>query len=144
MASLTISESRRLVIPLETAVDAVLQLDWEHGGRLADLTLTEVRVEAGDPPGLLLYVQRADAVTPEMRRFSLPAVAAAIISLCRRNKIPLPHSWPKKLDIIPEGFALSVEGTVQLHRLHGPLPPPKGPESGPVEETPVVELAAAG
>jgi len=143
MASLTISEARRLVVPLETAVDAVLQLDWEHGGRLADSTLTEVRVEAGDSPGLLLYVQRSDAVTPEMRRFSLPAVAAAIISLCRKNKIPLPHSWPKKLEIVPEGFVLLVEGSVQLHRIHGPLPTAR-PPAKPVEETPAVELAAAG
>ncbi len=142
MASLSIHESRRLVVPLETAVDAVLQLDWEHGGRLADSTLTEVRVEAGDPPGLLLFVQRSDAVTPEMRRFSLPAVAAAIISLCRKNKIPLPHSWPKKLEIIPEGFVLLLEGTVQFLRHHGPLPPSKSAESG--ADTPVVELAAAG
>ena len=78
MATLSIHESRRLVVPLETAVDAVLQLDWEHGGRLADFDLTEVRVEAGDSPGLVLYVQRPDAVTPDTRRFSLPAVAAML------------------------------------------------------------------
>ncbi|HEY4211743.1 MAG TPA: hypothetical protein VGM84_09705 [Steroidobacteraceae bacterium] len=143
MATLTISESRRLVIPLETAVDAVLQLDWEHGGRLADLTLTEVRVEAGDPPALLLSVQRPDVPSPEIRKFSLPAVAAAIISLCRKNKIPLPHSWPKKLEIVPEGFALSLEGTVQFLRHHGPLPARPRPKEEP-QATEQPQLAAAG
>ncbi len=44
MAKLLIYESRRLVLPLETAVDAVLELDRERGGRL---TLASLRRHGG-------------------------------------------------------------------------------------------------
>ena len=122
MATLRIHESRRLVIPLETAVDAVLQLDWEHGGWLAEATLTDARIETGENPGLVLGVMRKGTLEPMTRKYTLPAVAAAIINLCRKARIPLPHNWPKRLEIVPEGFEFSLQGTVQFPRHHGPLP----------------------
>ena len=133
MATLRIHESRRLVIPLETAVDAVLQLDWEHGGWLAEAPLTEARIETGENPALVLCVQRPGVPEPVTRRYALPAVAAAIINLCRKTRIPLPHSWGKRIEIVPEGFELSLEGTVEFPRHHGPLPESRGQD-----------LAAAG
>jgi hypothetical protein len=122
MATLEIRESRRFLIPLESAVDAVLQLDWEHGGWVAESALIEARIEAGENPALVLAVQRRGVPEPVTCRYSLPAVAAAIISLCRKTRIPLPHSWPKRLEIVPEGFELSLEGIVQFPRYHGALP----------------------
>lgn len=121
MATLLINESRRIVLPLEAAVDAVLQLDWEHGGWLAEARLKEARVETGPEPGLVLRVQRPEAVEPETRKYSLPAVAAAIVHLCVRARIPLPR-WQKRIAIVPEGFELVLEGTVEISRYYGPLP----------------------
>jgi hypothetical protein len=121
MATLLINESRRIVLPLEAVVDAVLQLDWEHGGWLAEARLKEARVETGAEPGLVLCVQRPEAVEPETRRYSLPAVAAAIVHLCVKARIPLPR-WQKRIAIVPEGFELVLEGTVEISRYYGPLP----------------------
>ncbi len=121
MATLLIRESRRIVLPLEAAVDAVLQLDWEHGGWLAEAPLTEARVESGETPCLVLCFQRPDALQPEERRYSLPAVAAAIVHLCVKARIPLPR-WQKRIAVVPEGFELILEGAVEISRHYGPLP----------------------
>lgn len=121
MATLLINESRRIVLPLEAAVDAVLQLDWEHGGWLAEAPLQEARIETGPEPGLVLRVQRREAIEPETRKYSLPAVAAAIVHLCVKARIPLPR-WQKRIAIVPEGFELVLEGTVEISRYYGPLP----------------------
>lgn len=146
MATLLISESRRIVLPLEAAVDAVLQLDWEHGGWLAEAPLKEARIETGPEPGLVLRVQRPEAVEPETRKYSLPAVAAAIVHLCVKARIPLPR-WQKRIAIVPEGFELVLEGTVEISRYYGPLPeirtPALVPASAQEAREPVETTAAA-
>jgi hypothetical protein len=122
MATLLIHESRRIVLPFEAAVDAVLQLDWDNGGWLAEAPLTEAWIETGDNPALMLTVQRPGGLQSETRRYSLPAVAAAIIHLCSKARIPLPRSWKKRIAVVPEGFEFTLEGTVEIPRHHGPLP----------------------
>jgi hypothetical protein len=122
MTTLIMHETRRMLIPLELAVDAVLQLDWDNGGWLAEARLTEVRVDTGEQPALVLSVQRDDATRPETRSYTLPAIAAAIIHLCRKSKIPLPRDWEKRIEIVPEGFEFKLEGAVKIPRRYGGLP----------------------
>ena len=45
MAKVRIQEFRKLLLPIETVVDAVLELDRSHGGALAMGRLEEARVE---------------------------------------------------------------------------------------------------
>jgi hypothetical protein len=111
-----------MLIPLELAVDAVLELDWEHGGWLAEARLTEARIATGEQPALVISVQREDATRPETRTYPLPAIAAAIIHMCRKSKIPLPRDWEKRIEIVPEGFEFKLEGEVKIPRRHGALP----------------------
>jgi hypothetical protein len=127
MATLLMHESRRMLIPLELAVDAVLELDWEHGGWLAEAQLIEARIEAGEHPALVIAVRREDLTNPETRSYPLPAVAAAIIHMCRKSKIPLPRDWEKRIEIVPEGFEFKLEGDVKIQRRHGALPDGKAP-----------------
>jgi hypothetical protein len=114
-----IYESRRLVLPLETAVDAVLELDRERGGRLSLASITDARIETGEDPALVLTMEHPDTVAPAQRRYSLPAVAAAAIHYCWKNKIPIPRKVAKSIEIVPEGFALLLQGTVEVQRRHG-------------------------
>jgi hypothetical protein len=121
VSKLLIYESRRLVLPIETVVDAVVELDREHGGRLALATLAEARIETGAQPGLLLEVLHADSVEAEQRRFSLPAIAAAVIHYCWKCRIPVPRNATKTIEIVPEGFALMLQATLGVPRRHGAL-----------------------
>lgn len=121
MSKLLIYESRRLVVPIETVVDAVIELDREHGGRLSFATIADARIETGEDPGLLLEVLHTDSVEAEPRRFSLPAVAAAVIHYCWKCRIPMPRGLTKSIEIVPEGFALALQGTIEVPRRHGAI-----------------------
>jgi hypothetical protein len=122
MPKVQVHEVRRLIFPLETAVDAVLELDQEHGGALARAVLTEARIEAGADGGLVLAVRRVGIDPVERRRYSLSAVAAAVIHYCGKIRIPLPRHGTKTMEIVPEGFALTIQASAEVLRRHGPLP----------------------
>lgn len=119
MPKVLIYESRRLTLPLETVVDAVLELDRERGGRLAMASITDARIEEGESPGLILEVLQPDALAADARRYPLAAVAAAVIHYCWKTRVPLPRNWSKSIEIVPEGFALALQGTTEIQRRHG-------------------------
>ena len=124
MAKVRIQEIRKLLLPVETVVDAILELDRSHGGALAGAKLAEVRVETGADPGLsLVLVQGSgNAATTLEKHFTLPAVAAAAIHYCFRARIPLPRQGTKSIEITPEGFQLTIQTVTEVLRLHGEVP----------------------
>lgn len=122
MAKVPVHEVRRLLLPVETVVDAVLQLDRDAGGKLSHGTLVEVVLESLPEPGLSLASKLPGALTAERRKFPLPAIAAAIINWCRQSRIPLPRQGKKTLEIVPEGFAFTVETIAQVPRWHQAVP----------------------
>jgi hypothetical protein len=122
MAKLPIHETRRIVLPIETAVDAVLELDREHGGALARGTITEVYMESDATPGLVLQVLLPGDLDAERRKFTLPAIAAAFINYCWKARIPIPRSGTKRIEIVPEGFAITIECHTEVVRRHGEVP----------------------
>lgn len=114
--ALSIQESRRLVLPLETAVQAVLQFDSDSGGRLAQDTILEARIDTEPAPCLVLIVRSRKSEAIENHTFNLPTLAAAIINYCRVAKIPLPRNAKKTLEVVPDGLAFCVETTISLPR----------------------------
>ncbi len=134
MAKLLIYESRRLVLPLETVVDAVLELDRERGGRLTFASITDARIETGESPALVLAALHPDTVSPELRRYSLPAIAAAVIHYCWKSKVPLPRNVTKSIEVVPEGFALMLQGTFEVSRRHGGFSTHAPAEPAPAED----------
>lgn len=118
MTTLSIYETRRLVLPIETVVEAVLQFDRDSGGTLFQGTIVDATIETEPSPRLLLEVQRRSSQTIEHRMFTLPAIAAAIINQCRQARIPLPRSGKKLLEVVPEGFAFCIETTINMPRWH--------------------------
>jgi hypothetical protein len=139
MAKVRIQEIRKLLLPVETVVDAILELDRSHGGALAGAKLAEVRVVTGADPGLsLILVQGSgNAAATLEKHFTLPAVAAAAIHYCFRARIPLPRQGTKSIEITPEGFQLTIQTVTEVLRLHGEAPKASQveraavPESGP-------------
>jgi hypothetical protein len=148
MAKVPVHEVRRILLPIETVVDAVLQLDRDGGGKLSHGTLVEVVLESPPEPGLILSSKQAGALAADRRKFPLPAIAAAIINWCRQARIPLPRHGKKTLEIVPEGFAFTVETSAQVARWHQAVPAgivrrSQAPaEEAPAEEAPAEEAKA--
>jgi hypothetical protein len=115
MSGLTIKESRRLVLPLDTVLEALLDLDRRSNGPLSHAQILEARWVAHGPDGGIEIAVRAegdDAI--EWRRFDFPRIGAAIIAYCRAKHIPLPYSGVKSLELTGEGIAFHIENTVSL------------------------------
>jgi len=93
----------------------------------------------------LLELLHADSVETEQRRFSLPAVAAAVIHYCWKSRIPIMRSASKTIEIVPEGFALVLQATVEVPRRHGAIANHAPADAGALEEeAPGSEAGAAG
>jgi hypothetical protein len=124
MAKVRVQELRKLLLPIETVVDAVLELDRSHGGTLAIGKLMEARVETGTQSGLTLVVIQGSgsAAAAVQKHYTLPAVAAAVIHYCFRARIPLPRQATKSIEVVPEGFQLTIQHVTEVLRLHGELP----------------------
>jgi hypothetical protein len=124
MAKLRIQEVRKLLFSTETVVDAVLELDRSHGGTLAIGKLTEVRVQTGSAPGMTLVVMQGSggSAAAIQKHYTLPAVAAAAIHYCFRARIPLPRQGTKSIEIVPDGFQLTISTNTEVLRLHGDVP----------------------
>jgi hypothetical protein len=124
MAKVRIQEIRKLMFPIETVVDAVLELDRSHGGKLAIGKLMEARVETGAEPGLTLVVTQGtgSAAATAQKHYTLAAIAAALIYYCSRARIPLPRQATKSMEVVPEGFQLTIQVATEVLRLHGEVP----------------------
>jgi hypothetical protein len=124
MAKVRVQEIRKLTLPIETVVDAVLELDRSHGGTLAIGKLMEARIETGIAPGLTLVVIQGSgsAAAAVQKHYTLPAVAAAVIHYCFRARIPLPRQATKSIEIVGDGFQLTIQTITEVLRLHGELP----------------------
>ena len=146
MSQILIHESRRLVFPLDTIVDAVIDLEREHARWPVRGAVMGARISR--TAGLALTIKRPDAGTPDERCYSLTILAAAIIAYCAKMRVPIPRNATKSVKVLPVGCELSLETKLLLQRQHEELPPeacvntqivakPPGPTpepaSGPVE-----------
>ena len=96
-------------------------------------SVADARIEEGENPGLILEVLQPDAISPDARRYPLAAIAAAVIHYCWKTRVPLPRNWSKSIEIVPEGFALALHGTVEIQRRHGGFATSAPPETAAAE-----------
>ena len=145
MAKVRIQELRKLTFPIETVVDAVLELDRSHGGTLAIGRMMEARVETGTQSGLTLVVMQGSgsAAAAVQKHYTLPAIAAAVIHYCFRARIPLPRQGTKSIEVVPEGFLLTIQTVTEILRLHGELPQVSQVEVGARPAEPIVATGDA-
>jgi hypothetical protein len=146
MAKVRVQELRKLMLPIETVVDAVLELDRSHGGSLAMGKLMEARVETGAEPGLTLVVIQGsgNAAAAVQKHYGLAAVAAAVIHYCFRARIPLPRQSTKSIEIVADGFQLTIHTKLEVLRLHAELPQVSQVEVGTRPSAPAEPIVATG
>ncbi len=126
MANTLIHESRRLLLPFDTVVDAIIELEIKHGRWPANAALVEVAMHAGKEDGarsvvLSIRPPRQEGIVK--RTYTLPLIAAAIVNYCLITRVPMPRSSTKTIEILPEGIALHLENTLMLQRRHDEAPP---------------------
>ena len=139
MANTLIHESRRILLPFDTLVDALIELETKHGRWPSGATLEEVTMLGGPEESsrsieLSIRVPRQEALAK--RTYPLPLIAAAIVNYCLTMRVPMPRSSTKTIQVLPDGIALVLENTLMLPRRHQEAPPVKivsadAPESAP-------------
>jgi hypothetical protein len=114
--SSTIRETRQLVLPLQTVLDAVVQFDRRSHGTLSRGEVVDAQFvrDPAEGDGMDVAVLMPDERVIEWRHFNVDELAAAIISFCRAKRIPLPYSGAKSLSITQAGAAFSIENTVNV------------------------------
>jgi hypothetical protein len=118
VAALTIKESRKLVLPLDTVVEALLHFDSKSHGPLSrgDVMQAEMVTNHEQGDGVDVAVRTGRHQVIDWHHFDFSTIAAAIISYCRSKRIPLPYSGVKSLEVTREGIAFHIENTVSLSR----------------------------
>ena len=115
MADVTIKESRRLQLPLDTVLEALVHFDRRTNGPLSrgDVLQADFVTDKSSDQAIEVAV-RGPAHDIEWRRFDFGDVAAAIISFCRAQRIPLPLSGVKSIELTKEGVTFSIENEVNI------------------------------
>ena len=123
MANTLIHETRRLQFPLDTLVDALIELEVKQGHWPAKATVVGATIDnsgEGDAT-IVLSIHRPEDGDVSERRYSLPLVAAAIVNYCVTMRVPIPRNSSKTIQVLPDGVALMLENTVILNSRHEEL-----------------------
>ena len=118
MVALTIKESRKLVLPLDTVLEALLHFDSRSHGPLSrgEVLQAEFVRDAEHGDGFDVAVRSAPTHIVDWHHFNFSTIAAAIISYCRAKRIPLPYAGVKSLELTRDGVTFHIENTVSLAR----------------------------
>jgi len=116
MSAVTISETRNLVLPLDTVLEALVHFDRIGTGVLMHGEVLQARLMSGSKrgDGIDVALRNPDTRVIEWHRFDFSSITAAIISFCRAKHIPLPFSGVKSLTLTKEGVTFRIENRVSL------------------------------
>lgn len=145
MANTLIHESRRLQFPLDTLVDALIELEEKQGHWPSKATVVGASIDnlGGGGAMVVLTVHRSEGGEISERQYTSPMIAAAIVNYCVAMRVPIPRNSSKSIQVLEDGVALVLENTVILHTRHEELSTlPAGSVKPPA--TPAVDETAAG
>jgi hypothetical protein len=150
MANTLIHESRRLQFPLDTLVDAIIELEHKQGHWPPKATVVGASIDAStttdnDRVTLSIHLPEGDKVIE--RKYSLAMIAAAIVNYCVTLRVPLPRNSSKSVQVLSDCVALVLENTVMLQSRHeelSTLPVGGVPPSAPASAAPDTAPPAAG
>jgi len=118
MSAVTISETRNLVLPLDTVLEALVHFDRKGDGVLLHGEVLQAKIISGSKrgDGIDVALRNGESRIVEWHRFDFSTITAAIISYCRSKRIPLPYSGVKSLSLNKEGLTFRIEHRVNLTR----------------------------
>ncbi len=123
VANTLIHETRRLQFPLDTLVDALIELENKQGHWASRATVVGASIDkTGDGDAcVVLSVHRSDSDKVSERRYTLAVVAAAIVNYCLTMRVPIPRNSTKSIQVLADAVALVLENTVMLQSRHEEL-----------------------
>ena len=118
MSAVTISETRNLILPLETVLEALVHFDRKGDGVLMHGEVLQAQIVTGSKrgDGIDVALRNFENHIVEWHRFDFSKITAAIISFCRARRIPLPYAGVKSLSLSKEGITFRIENRVNLTR----------------------------
>jgi hypothetical protein len=122
MRGVTIKETRKLVLPLDTVLEALLHFDRKSHGPLSrgEVLQADMVEGRGQDLGIDIAVRANENHVVEWIHFNFSSIAAAIISYCHSKRIPLPYSGVKSLELTRDGIAFHIENTVNIAKRSPP------------------------
>jgi hypothetical protein len=116
MSAVIINETRRLQLPLQTVLEALVHFDRRSNGPLSrgEVMQADIVTDKGNGGAIEVAIRMPDANHIEWCRFDFGAISAAIISYCRAKRIPLPLSGVKSISLDLEGLTFSIENKVNI------------------------------
>ena len=123
MANNLIHESRRLQFPLDTLVDALIELENKQGQWPPRATVVGASIDNSDTNdvGVILSIHRAEGGEVIERRYSPSKLAAAMVNYCLTMRVPIPRNSTKSIQFLGDGVTLLLENTVILQTRHEAL-----------------------
>lgn len=134
MTNVLMHDSRRLVLPLDTMVDVLIEFDRAHKRWPERATPENARLV---PSGVVVSVRQSGQDAATERSYSLSIIAAAIIHYCAKMRVPVPKNASKSVTVTSDGITMILEGTLLLQRQHHELP--AGSVSRPQATEPLAE-----
>lgn len=139
MANTLIHETRRLQFPLDTLVDALIELEDKQGHWPSKATVVGAGIDNSDADAacVVLSIHRQEGGEVIERRYTLSLVAAAIVNYCVTMRVPIPRNSTKSIQVLADGVVLVLENTVMLQSRHEELSTlPAGSVQPPVSRVP--------
>jgi hypothetical protein len=123
VANTLIHENRRLQFPLDTLVDALIELENKQGHWPPKATVVGASIDnsGDDKAGVVLSVHRPEGGEVIERRYSLAMIAAAIVNYCLTVRVPIPRNSTKSIQVLADSVALVLENTVMVQTRHEEL-----------------------
>ena len=118
MSAVTISETRNLLLPLDTVLEALVHFDRKGACLLMHGEVLQAKLVSGSKrgDGIDVALRNSESRVIEWHRFDFATITAAIISFCRAKRIPLPFSGVKSLSLNKDGITFRIENLVSLSR----------------------------
>lgn len=123
MANTLIFENRRLQFPLDTLVDAIIELEDKTGHWPSKATVVGAAIDnSGEgEAAVVLSIHRAEGGEVIERRYSLAMLAAAMVNYCVTMRVPMPRNSTKSIQVLADGVVLVLENNVMLQTRHEEL-----------------------
>jgi hypothetical protein len=118
MSAVTISETRNLLLPLETVLEALVHFDRKADGVLMHGEVLQAKIMSGSKrgDGIDVALRNSETRVIEWHRFDFATITQAIIGFCRAKRIPLPYAGVKSLTLGKDGITFRIENRVSLSR----------------------------